>query len=255
MSASEGYPAGKSLSNAGSACAACGKQCETSPFHPRQKFCSIKCYKKVWNARNRPRKQPEARACAECGKAFETPLSQKKFCSAKCRDKDHYKRHRARYYRYTRAYRAAHPEKARQGCRRYYAKHRMAQNADSRRRYAEKTRKLAEAERILAEQQPNPRITLAVCLELQGLKKYAMKDLVFADLHYPNAAKQRAARKARTTELFRRHAQEFDCERQRLASLPENERLSVAERAASQIIAQKNPKATLPTSVRPNPKP
>src|SRR5947207_628160 len=108
MSATEGYPAGKSLSNASSACAECGKQFDASPFHPRRKFCSIKCYKKVWNARNRPRIQPEARACAECGKAFETSLSQKKFCSVKCRDKDHYKRHRARYYAYTRAYRAAH---------------------------------------------------------------------------------------------------------------------------------------------------
>jgi endogenous inhibitor of DNA gyrase (YacG/DUF329 family) len=152
-------------------CAHCGKKFESS--RPLQRFCSVRCLQtnyrlrnpekirarqKAWALRNRPRKQPKRKACATCSKPFETADPQKRFCSEKCRDADHYKRHRPRYLAYTRKWRRANPEKCRQQCRRYYAKHRTAENLKTRLRYAEKKRKLAELERIVAQsQQPEKR--------------------------------------------------------------------------------------------------
>jgi endogenous inhibitor of DNA gyrase (YacG/DUF329 family) len=134
------------------------------PSQPRQRFCSARCrmrnyntrhaeqiraYKKTWNLLARPRKERVANACAKCGENFETSIAQQKFCSEKCRDADHYRRHKPRVTAYTKQYRKQQPEKARAQCRRYYAKHRTAENAKSRQRYAERKQKLVEAERIL----------------------------------------------------------------------------------------------------------
>ena len=156
------------------ACASthCGKKFKTR--RPTQLFCSTRCrqvdyvarnlektraYKKVWNTRNRPRKQPELKVCGKCGKRFESSIPWQKFCSEKCRDADHFVRHRARYDAYTRKYRREHPEKARQQCRRYHAKYRARENAKTRSRYAEKKRKLEELVRIVAQsQQPRTRL-------------------------------------------------------------------------------------------------
>jgi predicted nucleic acid-binding Zn ribbon protein len=149
------------------ACAHCGKKFKTR--RPKQRFCSrlcqdaiyrahnretIRAYKKVWNASNRPRKQPELKACARCGRNFESSIPWQKFCSEKCRDADHFVRHRARYDAYTRKYRREHPEKARAQCRRYHAKYRARENAKTSLRYAEKKRRLEELERIVAQSQP-----------------------------------------------------------------------------------------------------
>jgi hypothetical protein len=94
--------------------------------------------------------------------------------------------------------------------------------------------KAAETER-LAQKQPDPRITLAVCLELQSQSRRAMRDQLFPDLVRKKARDQIKARYGRTKDLFRRHPSEFAAERQRLAALPESDRRSIAESARAQI--------------------
>ena len=124
---------------------------------------------------------------------------------------------------YARRYPARSPEKVQKDHERNLAK------------YQARQAKLAAAEGIIAKHAPDPRITLAVCLEIQGLTKYEMKDQVYADLSYPDKTKQREARKARTSELFRRKPKEFERERKRLTFISQAEQLAVAEQARSQI--------------------
>jgi endogenous inhibitor of DNA gyrase (YacG/DUF329 family) len=145
------------------ACARCGKKFKTR--RPTQLFClatcrqknysihnseKIKAYKKVWNASNRPRKQPELKACAHCAKNFESSISWQTFCSEKCRDADHHRRHREKIAASRKIWMAANRDKVRAAVRRHHARHRDALNANSKARYAAKKLRLAEAERTAA---------------------------------------------------------------------------------------------------------
>jgi hypothetical protein len=95
--------------------------------------------------------------------------------------------------------------------------------------------KLADAERMRVEHAPDPRITLAVCLELQGVREYDMRDQLFPDVKRSEASDQRKARHDRVKKLFKRHPEEFERERKRIIPLSETERMDVAEKARLQI--------------------
>jgi endogenous inhibitor of DNA gyrase (YacG/DUF329 family) len=145
------------------ACTHCGKKFKTR--RPKQRFCSrlcqdaiyrahnretIRAYKKVWNARNHPRKQPELKACARCGRNFESSISWQKFCSEKCRDADHHRRHREKIAARRKIWMAANRDTVRAAVRRHHARHRDALNAKTKARYAEKKRRFLELERLAA---------------------------------------------------------------------------------------------------------
>jgi len=103
---------------------------------------------------------------------------------------------------------------------------------------ARQQQKLAKADRILAEQQPDPRIILAICLEREGLEGYSLANPLFFDVIRPKPSDQRKARQDRRKKLYKRHSEELERERQRLASVPENELPTVKERARLQIKQQ-----------------
>jgi hypothetical protein len=99
---------------------------------------------------------------------------------------------------------------------------------------------LADLKRIVdaAKQPPDPRITLAACLERQGLEGYGLANPLFFDVVRPKSGEQREARQDRRKKLYKRHTAELERERHRISSLSENELRILAEEARSRIRQQ-----------------
>jgi hypothetical protein len=108
---------------------------------------------------------------------------------------------------------------------------------------------VAQAKSILAEH-TDPRITLAVCLELQGVLPYDMKDRLFPDVNRAESSVQRKARHDRVKKLFKRHPEDFERERKRIIMLSEIGRAAEAEKARLKI-ARYAPAKTRGTNLSP----
>lgn len=76
-----------------------------------------------------------------------------------------------------------------------------------------------------------PLITLAACLDLRGVKLYAMRDDLFSDVKRSTPTKEREARVDRVKKLFVRSAPEIGRERERLAALSQGGREREERRA------------------------
>ena len=100
---------------------------------------------------------------------------------------------------------------------------------------------LAAAEAAqLTKAAPDPRITLAVCLELQGIVPYNMRDQLFPDVKRAKASEQRTARHDRVKKLLSRGRDEFERERKRIAPLSSSERVAEAKNARLRIPVSAN---------------
>ncbi len=249
-------------------CDFCGKD-----FTPRklgQRFCPGGTCKKKWTIQQNAQKLAELRKGKKCKRkgypnarnpqyridcpnVVDAKRSDQDYCSDACREIAGYIRNqesrkaaaKARYAKdpdkpkeAARKRRAANPEKARESDRARYPIKRARAEA----KLAAKIVALAkaQADRILAEAKPldDPRITLAVCLERQGLKGYGLSDPLFFDVARPKSSEQREARQDRRKKLYKRHPKELERERQRVASLSENEVRILAEEARSRIKQQ-----------------
>lgn len=130
---------------------------------------------------------------------------------------------------------AKNPKKLKMYRKRGYKKNAEVIKARSRDYTARRAAKLAEAKRVLAQREPDPRITLAVCLERQDFKGYSIANPLFFDVVRSKASEQRKARQDRRKKLYKRNAEELARERQRLASVPDIDLPTIAEQARANI--------------------
>lgn len=110
-------------------CRACSSPFKKSPFHPKQTFCSNRCYKRTYARIQRGWKPREERKCVVCSTAFMPPTfhPRARTCSRKCSKHLGYIKHRPDYLRtialwvkknrehvnaYSKNYRKKSPEKS-----------------------------------------------------------------------------------------------------------------------------------------------
>ncbi len=178
------------------------------------------------------------------------------------------RRHRKQVRAYTAAWNAANPEKVKahkkKAAKKYAIRRRMLYKARTPERIAEDNRKALERyhrryrnrspEQVKKDSERNrekyqvhrkelkalreaidPRITLAVCLEIQDVKRYDMKDRLFPDVKRLKMSAQREARHDRVKKLFKRRSEELERERNRIVILSPRKRVIVAEDAELRI--------------------
>jgi hypothetical protein len=95
--------------------------------------------------------------------------------------------------------------------------------------------KIRRALLLLEKDEPDPRITLAVCLENKALKPYKMKDQLFPDVADRKPSRQRELRYSRVKNLYKRNSEEFERERVRIGLLSESEQEALAQKAVAKI--------------------
>jgi len=76
--------------NSSSICLGCGGA--FSPFRSTHKYCSRKCYSKVYHEKNNVK--PKLRVCLGCGKDFYIHRFTQKYCGSKCWHKEYHKKHK-----------------------------------------------------------------------------------------------------------------------------------------------------------------
>lgn len=96
-------------------CAACSQPFTAQPRHPRQRFCSIPCYKRQWIREKRGYRPPTPRSCVVCKAAFVPSAFHPKTrtCSRRCSSRAEYEKHKKSYVDRATAWNGSHPEKRR----------------------------------------------------------------------------------------------------------------------------------------------